>query len=99
MRKLKIYDYADNAVTIDLPDKDIKRIYVSVVSGDEIVRIVYTDGSLDFYDSSKTRIFSFNDGRYIVEGEDIERFINWEPTSDYYYSYDRYEEFTSKRRE
>lgn len=93
MKILKIYDYADRITEVDLPDKEIKTISVSIVSGDEVVSIVYIDDTLDFYDSSKTRADNINNGHYIVKGRDIEKFINWKPKLSGYHSHERYMDF------
>ena len=49
--KIRIYDYDDNAVTIEIPDKPIKRIYVTVLTGDETGTIRFEDDTPDDRDT------------------------------------------------
>ena len=47
--KIRIYDYDDNVVKIEIPDKPIKRIDVIVLSDDGTGTIRFKDGTrLDF---------------------------------------------------
>lgn len=87
---IDIYDFANNAVTIELFNKRIKEIYVEVVTGDEIVYITYENETCQTCDSSLgTRIEDFLDGAYQVEGEkNIQDWINFEPKGSIY-SYER----------
>lgn len=53
--KIRIYDYDDNAVTIEIPDKPIKRIYVTVLTGDETGTIRFEDSTRLDFDASDDR--------------------------------------------
>ena len=53
--KIRIYDYANNAVNIEIPDKPIKRIDVIVLSGDETGTIWFEDGTRIGFDASDNR--------------------------------------------
>ena len=48
---IRIYDFDDNAVKIENPDKPIKRIDVIVLSGDETGTIWFEDGTPDDRDT------------------------------------------------
>ena len=48
---IRIYDFDDNAVKIENPDKPIKRIDVIVLSGDETGTIRFEDGTPDDRDT------------------------------------------------
>jgi hypothetical protein len=89
---ITIYDYASKETKIALPDKEILRICVTVISGDETGWVEFTDGSRTHFDASDCRIVSFYDGNYIVEGEDIEKWLNFVP-SERTASYERQEIF------
>lgn len=89
MIKFDIYDFDNQVTTITIPNSevdDIKRIDITVLSGDETVDIVLKDGSIfDFdasdFDASDCRTMSFYDGFYTVEGkENIEKWLNFQPT-------------------
>lgn len=77
-----IYDYANDAIEIELPDKEIVEIFVSIITGDEIVTFTFEDGTEDSFDSCPNgRIRQFNDGFYFVEGkENIKRWLDFEPS-------------------
>lgn len=53
--KIRIYDYANNAVNIEIPDKPIKRIYVRILTGDETGTIRFEDGTRFDFDASDDR--------------------------------------------
>ena len=68
--KVSIYDYANREVEVNLPvDKveDITGIYVTVITGDEIVIFTFKNGNNLKVDSSSYRIWDFYDGSYVVE--------------------------------
>ena len=50
--KIRIYDYDDNAVKIETPDKPIKRIDVIVLSDDGTGTIRFKDGTRFDFDAS-----------------------------------------------
>lgn len=77
--KTKIYDYANKAVEIKIKDKPIEEIFIEIKSGDEIVTIYYKDGTRDRFDSSNCRITGYDDGAYVVTGENIEKWLNYQP--------------------
>lgn len=84
-----IYDYANTAVEIQLPNKEIQLICVNVLSGDETGCVKFTDGDELYFDASDCRIMTFYDGRYIVGGDDIEKWLNFKPTPGRTASYQR----------
>lgn len=52
---IRIYDFDDNAVKNEIPDKPIKRIDVIVLSGDETGTIRFEDGTRFDFDASDNR--------------------------------------------
>lgn len=52
---IRIYDYDDNVVKIEIPDKPIKSINVIVLSGDETGTIRFEDGTQFDFDASDDR--------------------------------------------
>ena len=59
---IRIYDFDDNAVKIENPDKPIKRIDVIVLSGDEVEPVLKGDSrlpsgytELEYIESSETQ--------------------------------------------
>lgn len=73
--KIKIYDYKGDSKVIVLEEKQILWITVKDVSGDEVLTVMYKDGSRGVYDSSNSRLMSFYDGEYSLIGEEIEKFL------------------------
>ena len=93
-RKITIYDYRDEAVEAEIPDKPIKEIRVTVISGDEVCYIEYEDGTSVEVDSSHDRILHFLDGVYLIDGEDeINRWLNFTPSYSIAASYERRDMF------
>ncbi len=88
---MKIYDYDNKITEIELPDdKQIDAIFVSIVSGDETGFVYFTDGSSIKFEASDSRLFGYDDGGYIVKGDNIQRWLDWEPNGDdHTYSYSR----------
>ena len=95
--KIRIYDYDDNAVKIETPDKPIKRIDVIILSGDGTGTIRFEDGTRFDFDASGKRCPNFLDGSYFVEGDDIRRWLEFRPPAGCTASYARQEMFREKR--
>ena len=93
--KITIYDYSNKHVSIIIPDKEIKEIYVNVQSGDETGIITFQDGEKIYFDASERRILSFYDGSYIVTGDNIQKWIDFVPPLDGTFSYERMYEVES----
>lgn len=91
--KVKIYDYDDKVREVEIPDdKHIKAIYVTIWSGDETGFMLFAEGGCVDFDASDSRYASYYDGQYIVDGDNIQKWLNWTPTHGEYllpYSYMR----------
>jgi hypothetical protein len=82
--KIKLLDFADNEVIVDVGDiETIKKMDIAVISGDEILIVSYKDDTEKQFDSCDTRIWDFYDGRYTLYSEDEgvnllddEKFVN-----------------------
>lgn len=93
--KMQIYDYANRKHFVELPNKEIKSIFVLVLSGDETGEVEFTDGTSVGFDASNARLMDYNDGYYLVEGEDIQKWLNWKASEDsIVVSYDRQRAFS-----
>ena len=78
--KVKIYDYDNKAKEIKIPDdKQIESIDVRIRSGDETGYINFTDDTSIIFDASDDRDIPYDDGCYIVKGNDIEAWLKWKP--------------------
>lgn len=81
--KIKIYDYDDYPFTVDIGElEEIKELDVDVITGDEILTVWYTDGTIARFDSSRTRMLAFFDGCYVVENNQIEEWANFKFDSE-----------------
>ena len=83
--KFKVYDYDNRAIKIDIPNnKVISAIFVCILSGDETGIICFTDGTTMKFDAlcKGLRLHSFFDGCYVVAGEDIQKWIDFEANED-----------------
>lgn len=101
--KVSIYDYANREVEVNLPvDKieDIKRIDVTILTGDEIVEFIFKNGNTLKVDSSSARIWDFYDGSYEVEKpKKIKEWIEFEYNGSRTMSYFRLESFNEDEEE
>lgn len=88
-RTIKVYDYANNAVDIDIPDKEITAISVVVICGDETGIISFADGTSMTFTSCEIRPQDIVDRIYVVTGKRIKEWINFIPTPDTTFSYER----------
>lgn len=76
--KFNIYDYQNKPTKIDTGKRPIDYIEVSVISGDEVVEVHYTNGLIKRFDSSDTRWCGFLDAEYRVTNKDLEDWIKKE---------------------
>lgn len=76
--KLNIYDYQNKPTKIDTGKRPIAYIEVSVISGDEVVEVHYTNGLSKRFDSSDTRWCGFLDAEYRVTNKNLEDWIKKE---------------------
>lgn len=82
--KLRIYDYENRPVDIELPDKPIHSIIVLILSGDETGQVEFEDGETfsfdaDAPDSLGGRGIDYCDGYYTVDGDMIPRWMAYRP--------------------
>lgn len=93
--KITILDYRDRKKEIDVGElKNIRRMRIDVVSGDEILTVEHNDNTTERYDSSNDRTRHFYDGNYIIWNTDIEPEIDelenpeWLNRTHYSYLYE-----------
>lgn len=89
--KLILYQYNEESTIFkDVGKlKDIKRIFISVISGDEVALIEYKDGTSRTFNSSTSRFLDFYDGGYTIyePSEGIDLLKNWRGRSLNTYNY------------
>ncbi len=60
-----ILDYKNECMNLPIDLDKVDEITITILSGDEVIDILYLDGSSDHYDSNNERITSYYDGSYI----------------------------------
>lgn len=86
--KFNIYNYDNEPTEVDTKDKEIKLIRVEVVSGNELIHIVYSDRTTEHYKSFTPFIISY-DGGYKVSKERIQEWIDLEKDTNEKIAYHR----------
>lgn len=76
--KFNIYDYQNKPTKVDTGKRPIDYIEVSVISGDEVIEVHYTNGKNKTFDSSDTRWMGFLDAEYRVTSKNLEDWIKKE---------------------
>ena len=77
--KFKIYDYDNEKVEVEVPDKPIHHITVTILSGDETGVIYFKDGTTQAFDASECRCTGYFDDQYVVLGSQVEKWASINP--------------------
>ena len=65
--KIKLLDYSNKSFEYDIGElSDIIQINLEIISGDEILHVVYKDNSTAVFDPAPDRILDFYDGGYTL---------------------------------
>ena len=81
--KIKLLDYETKIKVVDVGDiKKIGSMYIDVISGDEVLVVVYKDYTIKEFDSSNTRCEDLREGRYLIYNEQLG--INFLKDKDFY---------------
>ena len=81
--KIKLLDYETKTKVVDVGDiKKIGSMYIEVISGDEVLVVVYKDYTIKTFDSSNTRCEDRHEGRYLIYNEQLG--INLLKDKDFY---------------
>ena len=91
--KIKLLNYEREIKVVDVGDiKEIESMYIDVITGDEVLFVVYKDYTIKEFDSSNTRCKDHLDARYPIYNEPIglnllknEDFLNRSDSYDYLY--------------
>ena len=87
--KFNIYDFKNEPTEVELKCRAVSRIYVSVITGDETISVLFSNGSIKEFNSSDTRVVDIIDGTYVLKGNRIRKWMEYEPTGDGTISYER----------
>ena len=65
--KIRLLDYKNKIIVVDVGDiKKIGSMYIEVLSGDEVLYVIYKDYTIKEFDSSNTRCKDHLDARYPI---------------------------------
>ena len=89
--EIKLLGYKNKTKVVDVGDiKEIESMYIDVITGDEVLVVVYKDYTIKTFDSSNTRCKDHLDARYPIYNEPIglnllknEDFLNRKNSYDY----------------
>lgn len=93
---IKLFDYQGRVYEVDIGDiRKVARMTIQVLTGDEILHVIYKDYSDMEFDSSDTRTAGFVDGKYEIydfrksrNRLDDPKFIKRENPTEYLWSID-----------
>lgn len=81
-KEIYIRDYSDKKVPITIPNfEDVIKIIVEIISGDEVLTVLYRDYSTKKFDSSGCRMQNFYDDEYELPLDKIDEFSDFVGTS------------------
>ena len=81
--KIKLLDCEDKISFVDVGDiKEIESIDIDVITGDEVLVVLYKDYTIKKFDSSNTRCEDRHEGRYLIYNEQLG--INLLKDKDFY---------------
>ena len=86
---ITIYDYVNRPTEVQLPDKEIECISITVLSGDETGFVLFNDGSTLPFDASDCRLMNYFDDNYVVTKDNLEAWNNFTPTKGGTAAYER----------
>ena len=89
IKSIKIMDYTNRKKCIKIEDfENVVKLRIEVISGDEILHVLYKDYTIKKYDSCDERIMDFHDDLYTIYDitKNIDFIENWNKrTSSYDY--------------
>lgn len=91
---MTIFEFDNTAVEIELPDKPIAAIHITVISGDETGKVIFDDGTDIAFDASNRRLVDLVDGSYTVPREKIPDWPAYRPSDGRTIAYLRLKRFS-----
>ena len=82
--KFNIYNFENEPTEVELKCRAVSRIYVTVITGDETITVLFSNGT-----AKDARIVDDVNGSYILKGKQIREWINFEPTGEGAISFER----------
>lgn len=74
-KTVTIRDYGTKRTKVVIKDfENVSSIFVCVISGDEVLYVIYKDGHIERFDSSNDRITDYYDGGYNVPLDKLDAF-------------------------
>lgn len=91
MADIKIINYRDDTFDTGVAIEDVNYIYVTLLSGDELLDIHLNNGEVVFFDSAdlanNRRFINYYDGAYSVDQEHLEKWNQRKSSYEFSYSW------------
>ena len=87
--KFNIYNFENEPTEVELKCRAVSKIYVTLITGDETISVLFSNGSIKEFSSSDARVVDNIDGTYVLKGNRIREWMEYEPTGDGAISYER----------
>ena len=87
--KFNIYNFENEPTEVELKCRAVSKIYVTVITGNETISVLFSNGSIKEFSSSDTRVVDNIDGTYVLTRNRIREWMEYEPTGDGAISYER----------
>ena len=87
--KFNIYNFENEPTEVELKCRAVSRIYVTVITGDEVITVLFSNGTAKKFSSSDARIVDDVNGSYKLKGKQIREWMNFEPTGERSISFER----------
>ena len=86
MDTVKCMNYKDETFDTGVKFDDVDRLFISVITGDEIITVLFKDGSEMEFDSAimgdNSRLFDYFDEQYIVSKTELDAWSKRKNTYD-----------------
>ena len=87
MDTVKCMNYADELFDTGIRFDDVDQLFITVVTGDEIISVVLNDGTVKTFDSAvlakNPRLYDYWDDQYTVNKPDFEAWSKRKTTYDW----------------
>lgn len=87
--KFNIYNFENEPTEVELKCRAVSKIYVTVITGDETISVLFSNGSIKEFSSSDSRVVDTIDGTYVLKGKRIREWMEYKPKENGAISYER----------
>lgn len=87
MDTVKCMNYADELFDTGIKFDDVDQLFVTIITGDEIISVMLNDGTIKEFDSAalgnNPRCKDYYDGQYVVSRPELEAWSKRKTTYDW----------------